>query len=82
MTVLYYSRVDVLDDLLIDYLETLQGALLYYELVKGPIKNLVVSDTSVGHMSLPGAVFHGTLPEALVVMIMCTSLWPGNGLPR
>lgn len=42
---------------LMDYLETLQGALLYYELVKGPIKHLVVSDTSVGHISLPSVVF-------------------------
>lgn len=65
-----------------DYLETLQGALLYYELVKGPIKHLVVSDTSVGHIFLPGVVFRGTVPGAPVVMIMCTSLWPGNGLPR
>ena len=47
-----------------DYLETLKGALLYYELVKGPIKHLVVSDTSVGHIFLPGVVFRGTLPEA------------------
>lgn len=71
-----------LPDLLIAYLGTLQGALLYHELVKGPMKHLFASHTSVGHISLPGVVFRGTLPEALVVMIMCTSLWPGNGLAR
>lgn len=44
------------------------------------MKPLAVSHTSVGHISLPGVVFRGTLPEALVVMIMCALLWPGNGL--
>lgn len=47
-------------DLPLYYLGTLQAALLYYELVKAPIKCFVVSHTSVGHISLPGVVFHGT----------------------
>lgn len=54
-------RHHFLSDLPIDYLGTLQGTLLYYELVKGSVKHLVVSHTSVGR----GVVFRGTPPEAL-----------------